>query len=165
VTRRTAVYPGSFDPPTNGHIDLIGRAAKLFDTVTVAVAENNAKNAFFTVEERIKLLEEVTHGLPGNIEITSFNGLTVDFAKKLGANALIRGLRVVSDFEYELTMAIANKKLEPSIETVLLMPHEDCMLVSSRLVKEIAQFGGNLTQFVPDAIAERLKEKMAQKTS
>lgn len=162
MTTRTAVYPGSFDPPTYGHIDLIGRAAKLFDTVTVAVAENNAKHAFFTVEERIELLTEVTKDLPGNIEITSFNGLTVDFAKARGAHALIRGLRVVSDFEYELTMAIANKKLEPSIETVLLMPHEDCMLVSSRLVKEIAQFGGNLTGFVPDLIANRLRAKLGQ---
>lgn len=162
MVERTAVYPGSFDPPTFGHIDLIGRAAKLFDTVTVAVAENNAKNAFFTVEERKELLHLVTKDLPGNIAITSFSGLTVNFAKQLGATALIRGLRVVSDFEYELTMAIANKKLESSIETVLLMPHEDCMLVSSRLVKEIAQFNGNLSQFVPSIIAERLSAKLRQ---
>ena len=161
MTKHIAVYPGSFDPPTYGHIDLIQRAVKIFDTLIVGVAENNAKAALFSVDERISMIKRATPDLKG-LEITSFSGLTVDFAKKSNASALVRGLRVVSDFEYELTLAIANQKLNNEIDTVLLMPREDCLLVSSRLVKEIAQFGGALEKFVPDVVASELRRKFVK---
>jgi len=159
MRERIAVYPGSFDPPTNGHLDLIRRAVRLFDKVIVAVAVNNAKDALFTPDERLGLLEHVVHGIEG-IELASFGGLTVDFARDRGASALIRGLRVVSDFEYELTMAITNQKLAADIDTVILMPGEDSLLVSSRLVKEIALFGGQIDKFVPPGIPERVRKKL-----
>lgn len=158
MSERIAVYPGSFDPPTFGHVDLIKRAAHLFDHVIVAVARNNAKDALFTVDERTAMLETIT-GEIESVEVASFSGLTVQFARERNASVLVRGLRVVSDFEYELTMAIANQKLQPAIDTVLLMPSEDHLLLSSRVVKEIAQFGGDVSTFVPHAIAQRLHEK------
>lgn len=162
MAERIALYPGSFDPPTLGHFDLIHRAKRIFDRVIVAVAINEAKTALFTVEERIEMLKEELNNEPG-IEITSFSGLTVDFAKKCGAQALIRGLRAISDFEYELSLAINNQKLEPSIDTVCLMPSEPYLFLSSRQVKEIVKFGGNVSHYVPKRIEERLREKLLKK--
>jgi pantetheine-phosphate adenylyltransferase len=155
---RLGIYPGSFDPPTFGHLDLMKRAAKLFDKLVVAVARNNEKSATFTVNERIEMLTEITRGI-SNIEISSFEGLTVDFARERKATALVRGLRVVSDFEYEITIAVANQKLNPDVDTLCLMPSERFLLVSSRIVREIAQFGGDVTEFVPPEVAERLRKK------
>ncbi len=162
MSERIALYPGSFDPPTLGHFDLIYRAKRLFDRVIVAVAINEAKTALFSVEERIEMLKEELNNTPG-IEVTSFSGLTVEFAKKCGAQALIRGLRVISDFEYELSLAINNQKLEPSIDTVCLMPSEPYLFLSSRQVKEIVRFGGNVSHYVPKRIEERLRAKLLGK--
>ncbi len=159
---RIAVYPGSFDPPTYGHLDLIERAAKIFDTLIVAVARNSDKGALFTVDERIQMLTAIARPHP-NVEVTSFEGLTAQFAKQRNAIALVRGIRVVSDFEYEITMAIANQKLNPSIDTVCLMPSERYLLLSSRIVREIAIYGGSLEDFVPKEIEERLLEKLGRK--
>jgi pantetheine-phosphate adenylyltransferase len=163
---RIGVYPGSFDPPTYGHLDLIERASKIFDKLIVAVARNADKDALFTVDERVKMIADACRRLK-NIEVTSFRGLTAEFARKRKAVALVRGLRVVSDFEYEITMAIANQKLNPAIDTVCLMPSEKFLLLSSRIVREIALFGGSLTEFVPPAIEKALLAKLgnARKTS
>ncbi|MCX8063745.1 MAG: pantetheine-phosphate adenylyltransferase [Candidatus Hydrogenedentes bacterium] len=158
MAERIALYPGSFDPPTLGHFDLIYRAKRIFDKVIVAVAVNEAKTALFTVEERIKMLKEELNNYPG-IEVTSFGGLTVEFAKKCGAQALIRGLRAISDFEYELSLAINNQKLEPSIDTVCLMPSDPYLLLRSRQVKEIVKFGGRVSHYVPPKIEKKLREK------
>jgi pantetheine-phosphate adenylyltransferase len=159
MPERIAVYAGSFDPPTYGHLDLIQRAGKMFDHLIVAVAHNNEKAGLFSVEERLEMLRGITLGLEG-VEVASFIGLTVDFARKRGAIALVRGLRVVSDFEFELTMAVMNQKLAADIDTVCLMPSENHMVVSSRFVREIALNGGDVTEFVPAPIAERLKQKL-----
>jgi pantetheine-phosphate adenylyltransferase len=159
MANRIAVYPGSFDPPTYGHIDLIERAAKIFDTLIVAVARNSDKAGLFTVEERIEMLTYIARDNP-NVEVTSFHGLTAEFARQRNAIALVRGLRVVSDFEYEITMAIANQKLNPTIDTVCLMPSESYLLLSSRIVREIAQFGGSLKDFVPEDVERRLIQKL-----
>jgi pantetheine-phosphate adenylyltransferase len=156
---RLGIYPGSFDPPTYGHLDLMKRGAKLFDKFVVAVARNNEKDATFTVEERVEMLTAITRDIP-NIEISSFEGLTVDFARERKATALVRGLRVVSDFEYEITIAVANQKLNPDVDTLCLMPSERFLLVSSRIVREIAHFGGDVTEFVPPEVAERLRSKL-----
>lgn len=158
---RIAIYPGSFDPPTLGHLDLINRAANIFDHVIVAVAVNDAKTGLFTIAERMEMLEEMAAGIP-RVSIDHFKSLTVQFAQKKGAVALIRGLRVVSDFEFELTMAINNHKLAPEIETVNLMPSEPYLFLSSRLVKEIAAFGGSLSHFVSPAVERRLQEKFKE---
>ncbi len=158
---RIAVYPGSFDPPTFGHIDLIDRAAKIFDSLIVAVARNSDKAGLFSVDERIEMLTKIVNERP-NVEVTSFQGLTAEFARQRNAIALVRGLRVVSDFEYEITMAIANQKLNPTIDTVCLMPSENYLLLSSRIVREIAMFGGSLKDFVPEEIEERLMEKLGR---
>ncbi len=157
---RIALYPGSFDPPTLGHRDLIGRAAKIFDQVIVAIAINRSKQALFSVQERIDMLEELIAEFP-NTEIDFFEGLTVDFAQKRQAIALIRGLRVISDFEYELSMAINNQKLNPHIDTVSLMPSEPYLYLSSRLVKEIASYGGKVSHYVTPGVEKRLREKYA----
>ena len=161
MPERVAVYAGSFDPPTLGHLDLIERAQKMFDKVIVAVGRNKEKTGTFTADERMEMLNEITTHLD-RVEVTSFRGLTVDFAKKQGAIALIRGLRVLSDFEYELTLAVTNHKLDPDLDTVCLMPSERYLLVSSRFVREIAMFGGDVSTFVPKPIEERLKKKYAQ---
>ena len=158
MTERIAIYPGSFDPPTLGHLDLIERAVNIFDHVIVAIAMNNEKIGLFSVEERMEMLQELVSHVP-RVSIEHFRGLTVQFAQEKGAVALIRGLRVVSDFEFELTMAINNHKLAPEIDTVNLMPSEPYLFLSSRLVKEIAAFGGNLSHFVSPAVGERLKAK------
>ncbi len=155
---RKALYPGSFDPPTLGHLDLIERAAKMFDHVVVAIARNDAKTALFTIDERIEMLREMAGHLE-NVEITRFEGLTVDFARSIGAMALIRGLRVLSDFEYELSMAINNQKLNPEVDTVCLMPSEPFLFLSSRQVKEIAALGGRVDHCVTPEVEARLRAK------
>ncbi len=159
MPERIGIYPGSFDPPTLGHADLIQRAANVFDTLIVAVAYNGEKSGFFTPGERVDMLIELTRGIP-NVQVTRFQGLTVDFARKHGAVAIIRGLRAVSDFEYELTMAATNRRMHPGCDTISFMPSEQYMFISSRLVKEIATLGGDVGLFVPPFVVERLKKKI-----
>jgi pantetheine-phosphate adenylyltransferase len=155
---RRAIYPGSFDPITNGHLDVIERAARLFDEVIVAVAHNDQKKSLFTAPERMKLIEGVLDGTP-NVRVSQFDCLLVEFARAQGASAVLRGLRAVSDFEFEFQMALMNRKLEPGIETIFLMPAEKYTYLSSRIVKEIARLGGDVTAFVPPSIATALREK------
>jgi pantetheine-phosphate adenylyltransferase len=157
---RTALYPGSFDPITNGHLDVIQRAAGLFDRLIVAVARDNAKNSLFSVEERVALTSEAIAGIR-NVEVMPFDGLLVNFANKLGACALVRGLRAVSDFEFEFQLALMNRKLEPNLETMFLMPREEFTYISSRLVKEIGRLGGNIEPFAPANVVAALKQKFA----
>jgi pantetheine-phosphate adenylyltransferase len=158
---RTAIYPGSFDPVTMGHWDVIQRADKLVDRLIVAVLHNPAKQAAFTVEERVEYLRELVAPLP-HIEVTSFHGLLVDFAKQMDASFIVRGVRAFSDFEYEFQMALMNRKLAPDLETVFLMPKEKYSAVSSRLVREIGGMGGNLSDLVPDSLLERISDKLRQ---
>lgn len=155
---RRAVYPGSFDPVTNGHLDVIERAARLFDEVLVAIAHNESKSGLFSFQERRAMLEESVSRFD-NVKVTQFDGLLVDFARAEDVHVVIRGLRAVSDFEYEFQMALMNRKLEPEVETMFLMPKEEYTYLSSRLVKEIARLGGNVGAFVPDSIAKALREK------
>ncbi|MDK1020704.1 MAG: pantetheine-phosphate adenylyltransferase [Candidatus Hydrogenedentes bacterium] len=159
MPERIGVYPGSFDPPTLGHLDLINRASAFFDTLIVAVARNTEKNSLFSVDERIEMLEEITAGMD-NVRIDYFKGLTVDFARENNAIALVRGLRAVSDFETEMTMAATNRKMYKNCDTISFMPTEQYMFISSRLVKEIAQLGGDASQFVPPNVAKRLNKKV-----
>jgi pantetheine-phosphate adenylyltransferase len=154
-----ALYPGTFDPPTFGHLDLIGRASRMFDRIVVAVAVNNVKACLFSVDERMEMLEEIVAEF-SNVTVSSFHGLTVDYARELGAVAIVRGLRAISDFEFELTMAITNQKLNPHVDTVCLMPSEPYLFLSSRLVKEIAEFGGDVSSFLPEISKKRLKDRM-----
>ncbi|MCW0219247.1 MAG: pantetheine-phosphate adenylyltransferase [Prosthecobacter sp.] len=156
---RRAIYPGSFDPITNGHLDVLQRAAGLFDDLIVAVAQDNAKQSLFTLDERVELLIGATEHIP-NLRVMPFQGLLVDFAKKQSAIALVRGLRAVSDFEFEFQLALMNRKLEPNLETMFLMPREELTYISSRLVKEIARLGGNVNQFVPPHVVVALKAKL-----
>ena len=158
MPERVAVYPGSFDPPTLGHLDLIQRAAQLFDQLIVAVATNTAKEGFFTAEERVDMLRTITRDV-ANVEVTSFVGLTAQFARDCKAMAVVRGLRVMSDFEFEMTMAITNQKLNPSLETVCLMPSEPHLFLSSRIVREIARFGGDLSELVPSEIEQAIRDR------
>jgi pantetheine-phosphate adenylyltransferase len=153
-----AVYPGSFDPVTNGHIDLIQRSAALFDRVIVAVLRNTEKSPLFTVDERTAMLEEATRDLK-NVSVTSFAGLLVDCAEEVGASVIVRGIRAVSDYEYELQMALMNRRLSNRVETVFLIPAESYSFLSSKLVKEIAQHGGSIQGFVPAEVEKRLHEK------
>ncbi|MBF7082363.1 pantetheine-phosphate adenylyltransferase [Desulfallas sp. Bu1-1] len=155
---RIAVYPGSFDPVTNGHLDIIERAAILFDRLIVAVSLNPGKQPLFSVEERMDMLKEVTQPFY-NVIVDAFNGLTVNFAKKNEAQAIIRGLRAISDFENEFMMALTNKKLQTSVETVFLMTRAEYSFISSSAVKEVASFGGCVKDMVPPVVAERLREK------
>jgi pantetheine-phosphate adenylyltransferase len=156
---RRAIYPGSFDPVTNGHLDVVERARKLFDEVIVAVAHNDEKQPLFTLQERLDLLRE-TFGKIDNVRIASFNGLLVDFAVKEKAGAVIRGLRAVSDFEFEFQMALMNRKLEGAVEAIFLMPKEEYTYLSSRIVKEIARLGGDVSKFVPAPVAKVLAAKL-----
>ncbi|MFN7956743.1 MAG: pantetheine-phosphate adenylyltransferase [Holophagaceae bacterium] len=158
---RSAIYPGSFDPVTLGHWDLIQRAAKLVDRLVVAVLHNPAKTPAFTVDERVAMLKELTASLP-NVEITTFHGLLVDFAKAQNAQFIVRGVRAFSDFEYEFQMALMNRKLAPELETVFLMPKEKYSAVSSRLVREIGTMGGNLSELVPEILRERVAQRLAR---
>jgi pantetheine-phosphate adenylyltransferase len=157
---RRAIYPGSFDPVTNGHLDVIERAQKLFDEVIVAVAHNDEKQALFSLQERLALLR-ATAAKSDRVQITQFDGLLVEFAVAQKATAVIRGLRAVSDFEFEFQMALMNRKLETSVETIFLMPKEEFTYLSSRLVKEIARLGGDVSSFVPSAVAKALGKKFA----
>lgn len=157
---RRAIYPGSFDPITNGHLDVLERAARLFDEVIVAVAVNSGKSGLFTTDERIALIEELTCN-NDHIHITSFDGLLVDFATQQNASALVRGLRAISDFEYEFQMALMNRKLRPEIETIFLMPREEYTYVSSSITKEIARLGGDISSLVPASVGDALKSKNA----
>jgi pantetheine-phosphate adenylyltransferase len=158
MKERTALYAGSFDPPTLGHLDLIERASKLFDRIIVAVANNDQKTALFSVTERMDMLSTMTTALD-NVTIDQFEGLTVEFAREKNAMALIRGLRVVSDFEFELSLAINNQKLNPAVDTVCLMPSEPYLFLSSRQVKEIVRFGGRVGHYVTPEVEKRLREK------
>jgi pantetheine-phosphate adenylyltransferase len=155
---RRAIYPGSFDPVTNGHLDVIERARKLFDEVIVAVAHNDEKQPLFTLQERLDLLQ-ATVGKIDNVRIAKFDGLLVDFAVAEKAGAVIRGLRAVSDFEFEFQMALMNRKLEGTVETIFLMPKEEYTYLSSRIVKEIGRLGGDVSKFVPAPVAEGLRGK------
>jgi pantetheine-phosphate adenylyltransferase len=155
---RRAIYPGSFDPVTNGHLDVIDRARKLFDEVIVAVAHNDQKQPLFTLEERLAFLQG-TIGNLDKVEIAPLNGLLVDFAVTRKATAVIRGLRAVSDFEFEFQMALMNRKLEATVETIFLMPKEEYTYLSSRIVKEIARLGGNVEEFLPAKVAAALRAK------
>lgn len=156
---RLAIYPGSFDPITNGHVDVIARAATLFDQVIVAAAQNDAKQGLFSMEERVAMLKAVTVRFP-NVKVIAFHGLLVEFARQQGAAAVVRGLRAVSDFEFEFQMALMNRKLEPSVETVFLTPREEYTYLSSRIVKEIARLGGPVDDFVPSPVVEALRKKL-----
>ncbi len=157
---RRAIYPGSFDPITNGHLDVIQRAAKLFDEVVVAVAHNDQKHSLFTAEERVSLIRTNTTGI-SNVTVAHFDGLLVEFARSQNANAVVRGLRAISDFEFEFQMALMNRKLEPEIETIFMMPVEKYTYLSSRIVKEIGRLGGNVEAFVPVSVAAALRQKFA----
>lgn len=154
-----AIYPGSFDPPTNGHLDLIQRGAKIFDELIVAVLRNSDKSALFTTEERVVMLRECTSQWP-NVRVASFEGLMVDFARECGAQAVLRGIRAVSDYEYELQMAWMNRKLDSTLETVFMMPAGAYSYLSSRLVREIAALGGSLTGMLPASIEAQLRTRL-----
>ena len=154
-----AIYPGSFDPVTNGHLDLIDRGTKIFDRLVVAILRNTEKDPLFSLEERKEMLAEVTAPY-GNVEIDSFHGLLVEYARKRRAQVLLRGIRAVSDYEYELQMAMMNRKLEPGLETVFMLPAVEYSFLSSRLVREIAQLGGSVKGLVPAAVERRLRAKV-----
>ena len=158
----TAIYPGSFDPITNGHLDLIERGSRLVDKLIVAILKNEEKHVLFSIEERIEMLREAVGRFP-NVEIAAFNGLLVDFAAQSGAQVILRGIRAISDYEYELQMALMNRRLRPQIETVFLMSGEACSFISSRLVKEVIGLGGNISGLVPPFVEQRLKERLLVK--
>jgi pantetheine-phosphate adenylyltransferase len=155
-----AIYPGTFDPLTNGHLDLIARGAKIVDELVVAILRNSEKGTpLFTVPEREEMIFEATRGF-GNVSVTTFNGLLVDFARQQGAKAVLRGIRAISDYEYEFQMAMMNRKLDPELETLFMMPAEKYTYVSSRLIKGVFQLGGDVTALVPPLVVERLKAKV-----
>ncbi len=154
----TAIYPGTFDPITDGHLDIISRASRLFDKVIVAIAINEGKSPLFSLEERVEMAEQVVAQLP-NISIIGFDNLLVDCAKQRGANVVLRGLRAVSDFEYEFQMAGMNRRLSPELETVFLTPAEQYEFISSSMIREIAKLKGDVSGFVPKCVEEQLKEK------
>jgi pantetheine-phosphate adenylyltransferase len=154
-----AIYPGSFDPPTNGHLDLIERGSLIFDELTVAILGNSAKEPLFSIAERRNMLEELTKPFK-NVHVDTFEGLTVDFACKVKAKAILRGIRAISDYEYELQMALMNRKLHPELETVFMMPHQKYSYLSSRLVREVARLGGDIKDLVPKIVEQRLREKL-----
>lgn len=156
-----AIYPGTFDPVTYGHIDLITRAAKIFDEVIVAVAHNPGKAPLFSVKERVALLQQTTRNVRG-VKIDSFDSLVVDYCRRKQARVMIRGLRMLSDFEYEFQMALTNRKLAGDVETIFLMPHETYAYVSARLIKEAAMLGADLSAFVPPAVEAAVKRKLAR---
>jgi pantetheine-phosphate adenylyltransferase len=154
-----ALYPGTFDPPTNGHVDLITRGAKLFNHLTVAVLVNPVKNPLFTVEERVEMLKEATSAL-SNVSVATFDGLMVEFARQQGASAVLRGIRAISDYEYEFQMALMNRRLAPEIETVFLQPAGRYSFVSSRMVKGVFSAGGDITGLVPPNVLKRLRARI-----
>ena len=154
-----AIYPGTFDPPTNGHWDVIQRGSKIFDELIVAILRNPEKAPLFDLDERRNMLEAMTEGLR-NVSVDTFDGLTVDYALRVNASAVLRGIRAISDYEYELQMALMNRKLRPEVETVFLMPAEQYSYLSSRLVREVAQLGASVAALVPPLVEQRLKEKL-----
>lgn len=159
---RTAIYPGSFDPLTNGHLDVIHRATKLFDKVIVAVATNEEKQALFTLEERVQMVSRAIKHLP-TVKADSFEGLLVNYVERQGAQAVVRGLRAISDFEFEFQLALMNRKLNEGIETIFMMPKDAYTFLSSRIVKEIARLGGDVSAFVPAHVKTALLGKLRQK--
>jgi pantetheine-phosphate adenylyltransferase len=159
-----AIYPGSFDPITNGHLDLVERGSHLFDRLIVAVLTNLEKDPLFTVAERVEMLQEATRAVP-NVAVDTFSGLLVDYARQKRAQVILRGIRAFTDYEYELQMALMNRKLEPDLETVFLMPALSYTYVSSRLVREIFQHGGSVKDLVPPLVEERLHQKVFQNKS
>lgn len=159
MKRIKAIYPGSFDPPTNGHLDLIQRGSKIFDELVVSVLGNPEKQPLFSVAERRKMLEALTADYD-NVSVDTFDGLMVEYAIREGAGAVLRGIRAVSDYEYEMQMALMNRKLQPGLETVFMMPAEKYSYLSSRLVREVAQLGGAIDCLVPPLVAQRLREKI-----
>jgi pantetheine-phosphate adenylyltransferase len=154
-----ALYPGTFDPPTNGHVDLIHRGSKLFDHLTIGVLLNPVKNPLFTVAERVEMLREATSSM-SNVAVDTFDGLMVDYARKLKAGAVLRGIRAISDYEHEFQMALMNRRLAPEVETVFLQPAGRYSFVSSRMVKEVFSFGGDVTGLVPPNVLKRLRERI-----
>lgn len=158
---RTAIYPGSFDPFTNGHLDIVQRAIKLFDTVIVAVANNEGKKPLFTLDERVGLVKKSVRGFP-NVTVDSFSGLLVNYVEERGGQAVIRGLRAISDFEFEFQLALMNRKLNERVETIFMMPKETYTFLSSRITKEIARLGGDVRAFVPAHVETALKKKLAR---
>jgi pantetheine-phosphate adenylyltransferase len=158
---RTAIYPGSFDPVTNGHLDVIQRATKLFSRVIVAVAKSESKHPLFTLEERLELVNKAVRHLP-NVQTDAFDGLLVDYATRRSAQAIVRGLRAVSDFEFEFQLALMNRKLNGQVETIFMMPKDTYTFLSSRIVKEIVRLGGDVSEFVPAHVKAALKEKFAR---
>jgi pantetheine-phosphate adenylyltransferase len=156
---RTAIYPGSFDPFTNGHLDVLQRATKLFDRVIVGIARNESKDSLFSLEERLALMRPAIASMK-NVRAEIFEGLLVEYAARQKARAIVRGLRAVSDFEYEFQMALMNRKLDEKIETIFMMPKDTYTFISSRIVKEIARLGGDITPFVPPHVATALKKKL-----
>ena len=159
--RAVALFPASFDPLTNGHLDILQRSLKVFDEVVVAVAVNPTKSSTFTLDERIAILESVVGHEPG-VRVTSFEGLTVDFARRIGASCVIRGVRAMSDFEYEFEMALMNKHLYPEIETLFLMASQQYLYVSSSRLKELVRFGRDVSEFVPAQVAKKLRERLGK---
>lgn len=159
---RTGIYPGSFDPITNGHLDVLQRAARLFDDLIIAVARDNAKSSLFSVQERVQMIEETVHDHAlTNVRVLPFEGLLVNFARQQNAQAVVRGLRAISDFEFEFQMALMNRKLDARVETIFLTPREELTYISSRIVKEIARLGGDVSTFVPANVVSSLKQKLA----
>ncbi len=159
MNRVIAIYPGSFDPPTNGHLDLIERGSKIFDELVVAILRNAEKDPLFSLAERRLMLQTLTSHFK-NVRVDTFEGLTVDYAAKVKASAVLRGIRALSDYEYELQMALMNRKLQPELETVFMMPAEQYSYLSSRLVREVAQLGGSIQDLVPEMVEQRLREKL-----
>jgi len=159
LNKGRAIYPGSFDPPTNGHLDLIQRGSKIFEELVVAILRNSEKSPMFGVAERLEMLKELTADLR-NVRIDTFDGLMVEYAKAQGAMCVLRGIRAISDYEYELQMALMNRKLEPTLETVFMMPADKYSYVSSRLVREVAQAGGPVKGLVPEVVEQKLREKL-----
>jgi pantetheine-phosphate adenylyltransferase len=155
-----AIYPGTFDPLTNGHLDLIARGAKIYDHLIVAILRNEAKNPLFSVEERVEMISAATEIFP-NVTVATFNGLLVEFAKREHAGVLIRGIRAISDYEYELQMALMNRRLSPELETVFMMPGEKYSYVSSRMIKNVFRLGGSVDGLVPPLVAQRLAARVA----
>jgi len=161
LSRVRAIYPGSFDPLTNGHLDLIERGSKIFGELVVAILRNSEKNPLFTVEERLEMLRHETSRF-GNVQVSTFDGLLVEFCRLQKAQAVLRGIRAISDYEYELQMALMNRRLEPGIETVFMMPAETYSYVSSRLVKEVFRLGGNVSGLIPQHVEDRLRKRFAE---